>query len=331
MVNVTLYTRKDCHLCEQAEADLAAVQAKAPHKLVVIDIDSDPALTAKYGSSVPVVEIGPYRLNAPFTRQELQTTIGAAVDRKSQLERLNDKTYQTRVEKGQNISGSDRASFWISRHYLFIFNLFLFLYVGLPFMAPVFMKLNWSGPAQVIYRIYSPLCHQWAFRSFFLFGEQPVYPHQAAHVPNLITFEQATGITDQNDPLRTQARAFEGNSLLGYKMAFCERDTAIWGAMFLFGLVYALTGRRIPKLHWILWIAVGMVPIGLDGFIQLLSQIPSHAIQAILPYYESTPFLRSLTGFLFGAMTAWFMFPLIEEAMLETRSLLAKKFAVVKS
>ncbi len=44
MLTVTLYTRKDCHLCEQAKADLESLQAKHPHRLVEIDIDSDPSL-----------------------------------------------------------------------------------------------------------------------------------------------------------------------------------------------------------------------------------------------------------------------------------------------
>jgi uncharacterized membrane protein len=331
MVNVTLYTRAGCHLCDQAEADLKSLQEALPHKLVLIDIDSDPALQSAYALDVPVVEVGPYRLKSPFTRQELQTTIAAATDRKSQLDRINDKAYQTSTERGQTISDSDKFSFWMSRHYLLVFNFFLFLYVGLPFLAPVFMKINWTIPAQVIYKIYSPLCHQWGFRSQFLFGEQPFYPHAAAHVPNLVTFEAATGITDQNDPARLAARAFVGNPVMGYKVAICERDIAIWGALALVGLIFGLTKRRLPKLHWLVWGLVGIVPIGLDGFSQLFSQLPSQFIQSFLPYRESTPFLRILTGLLFGAMTAWFMFPMIEEAMGETRRMLTKKFAILKA
>jgi len=331
MVNVTLYTRAVCHLCEQAEADLKALQTVVPHKLVLIDIDSDPALQSAYALDVPVVEVGPYRLKAPFSRQELQTTLAAANDRKSQLERINDKAYQVSSERGQAVSDSDRLSYWLSRHYLLVFNLFLFLYVGLPFLAPVLMKIDWTGPAKVLYAIYSPLCHQWAFRSLFLFGEQPFYPHAAAHVPNLITFEAATGITDQNDPARLAARAFLGNPVMGYKVAICERDIAIWGAMALFGLVFSLTRRRIPKLHWLIWGVIGVAPIALDGFSQLFSQLPSQFIQTYLPYRESTPFLRILAGLLFGAMTAWFMFPLMEEAFSETRRMLTKKFAILKA
>jgi uncharacterized membrane protein len=330
MITVTLYTRTGCELCKQAEEDLKTLQEITPHRLAVIDIDSDPSLRDTLALEIPVVEAGPFRLKVPFTRQELQMTLGAAADRLSQLEKINDKAFQMNTSRIETISKADKISFWISKHYLAIFNLFLVLYIGTPFLAPIFKKEGWNTPAEVIYKIYSPLCHQWAFRSFFLFGEQAYYPHVAAKMTGVLTFEQVSGITDLTDPSRLQARLFEGNTLLGYKVALCERDVAIWGAMALFGIVYALTGRKLPKLHWLIWVLVGLGPIGLDGFSQLFSQIPNSFIQSILPYRESTPLLRVLTGSLFGLTTAWFMFPLIEESMADTRRLLAKKYAVLK-
>ena len=330
MITVTLYTRTGCELCKQAEDDLKALQEQIPHQLAILDIDSDPSLRANFALEIPVVESGPFRLKAPFTRQELKMTLGAAADRRSQLERINDKTFQVNISRTQAIGNADKISFWISKHYLAIFNLFLILYIGIPFLGPVFKKAGWNTAAEVVYKIYSPLCHQWAFRSFFLFGEQVYYPHAAAKIPAVLTFEQVSGITDLTDPSRLQARRFEGNTLVGYKIALCERDIAIWGAMALFGVVYAFTGRKFPKLHWLVWVLVGLGPIGMDGFSQLFSQIPSTFIHSILPYRESTPLLRVLTGFLFGLTTAWFMFPLIEESMADTRRLLAKKFALLK-
>lgn len=330
MISVTLYSRAGCKLCEEAEADLKALQDVIPHKLTVIDIESESSFREAFALEIPVVEVGPFTLKAPFSRQDLQMTLGAATDRRAQLERINDKAFQANISGSESINGSDRLSYWISKHYLAVFNLFLLLYVGVPFLAPIFKKVGWNGPAEVVYTIYRPLCHQWAFRSFFLFGEQVDYPHAAAKIPGVLTFEQVSGISDLNDPSRIQARLFEGSPLLGYKVAFCERDVAIWGAMALFGLIYAATGRRLPKMNWMVWVLVGLVPIGLDGFSQLFSQIPSAYIQTYLPYRESTPFLRTLTGFLFGFSTAWFMFPLIEETMVDTRRLLSKKFATLK-
>ncbi len=331
MLNVTLYSRQDCHLCEQAEADLKALQETIPHKLTIVDIDLETSLKETYALEIPVVEAGPFKLKAPFSRAELQMTLGAAADRLAHLEKINDKSYQQSVKRGQNISRADRVSYWISNHYLLVLNLFLLLYVGLPVLGPIFKQAGWNMPAEIVYRIYRPLCHQWSFRSWFLFGEQAYYPHEAANIPGVVTFEAATGISDLNDPGRLQARLFEGNSQMGYKIALCERDMAIWGAILLFGIIYAISGRRIPKLHWLAWILLGLGPVGLDGFSQLFSQVPLGFLNAILPYRESTPFLRSLTGFIFGWTTGWFTIPLIEETMQETRQLLAKKFAVLKS
>lgn len=333
MLTVTLYMREDCHLCEQAKSDLESLQDKYPHRLVEVDIDSDPALQQKYLVEIPVIEVGPYRLKAPFDRQKLMVTLGAANDRRGQLEEIGGEDYQARVKRGQSISGADRAMFWISRHYLAILNMVMLLYVGLPFLAPVMMEYGVTTPARIVYTLYSPLCHQFGFRSFFLYGEQPYYPLKEAGV-NVVDFETATGITglhNPNDISRLQARQFVGNDTIGYKVALCERDVAIYGAILFFGLLFSLTGRRFPQLHWMLWILIGLGPIGLDGFSQLFSQFDWQFLASILPYRESTPFLRVFTGALFGFTTAWFAYPNIEESMSETRQFFIKKFAQVKA
>ncbi|NJN43477.1 MAG: glutaredoxin family protein [Anaerolineae bacterium] len=96
MINVTLYTREDCHLCEQVKTELATLQKEYPHKVVEIDVDSDESLKEKFGDSVPVVEIGPYRRTAPITRQDLIISLGAAKDREVQLEKLKDPIHEAR-------------------------------------------------------------------------------------------------------------------------------------------------------------------------------------------------------------------------------------------
>jgi uncharacterized membrane protein len=202
-------------------------------------------------------------------------------------------------------------------------NLIVFLYVAMPFMAPTLMKMGAVSPAMVIYRVYSVTCHQMAFRSFFLFGEQSAYPRQIAGVNGLLTYGQATGL-DEND--QWTAREFIGNEQLGYKVAICERDVAIYGGIVLFGLIFGLTGRRLRALPWYFWILLGIIPIGLDGTSQLISQAPFN----LIPIRESTPFMRVLTGGLFGFMTAWFGYPLVEESMQETRRIMATKFLRLK-
>ena len=334
LLNVTLFTRKDCGLCDDVKVHLNQMQQEFPHRLAEVDIDSDPSLRQAYSEQIPVVEIGPYKLRAPITREALAMTLGAARDRRGQLEQTGGSEYERRVRKGAAVTRSDRLYFWISRHYLALINLIVFLYVGLPFAAPALMKIDATTAARVIYKIYSPLCHQFGFRSFFLFGEQPYYPLQQAGLTNIKTFEQITGYTDVADPYSTSrlsARQYTGDPTVGYKVALCERDVAIYGSILVFGLLYGLTRRRLPPLHWTLWFLLALAPIGLDGFSQLFSQFNWPWLQSFLPYRESTPMLRVLTGFLFGFGTAWFAYPNIEESMRETRQFLIKKFAVVSA
>ena len=111
MLTVTLYMREECHLCEQAKADLESLQEQYPHRLVEVDIDSDPALQRTYLVEIPVIEVGPYRLKAPFDRQKLMITLGAASDRRNQLEEIGGEVYEARVKRGQEISRADKAMY----------------------------------------------------------------------------------------------------------------------------------------------------------------------------------------------------------------------------
>jgi len=334
MLTVTLYSRKNDAKSNQARTDLELLQEKIPHRLVEVDVDSDPAIQKKYGEQVPVVEAGPYRLPSPFDKQKLMMTLGAAGDRRGQLDKLGREDHHDRLARGGKITGADRVMYWISKHYLAMLNIAMLFYFGLPILAPVLMKAGATAPANVIYTVYKPLCHQFGFRSFFLFGERAVYPLEETHLQGIITFSEATGFTDLHNPAgygRYEARQFTGNETMGYKMALCERDMAIYSAIFLFGIVYAVTGRKIKPLHWMLWILIGLGPIGLDGFSQLFSQMEWSWLQSILPYRESIPLFRVLTGALFGLATAWFAYPSMEESMSETRQFFVKKFAAVEN
>jgi uncharacterized membrane protein len=327
MLNVTLYSRAGCHLCDQAKADLEALSEQYPHKLIVVDVDGDKEFRKAYGEEVPVVEVGPYRLKAPFSLQELQMTLGAALDRERHIKEVNEAAITPQPGLSQTWGKLDGISYWLSHHYLAAFNLFVFIYVGLPFLAPVLLKAGASEPAAMIYRTYGLVCHQLAFRSFYLFGEQAAYPRSAAGVSDMLTFNQASGLSEGNDAdALFTARDFTGNLVMGFKVALCERDLAIYAAILLFGLLYAASGRRLKALPWYIWLVLGIGPIALDGVSQLLSQPPF----GLLAYRESTPFLRVLTGSLFGFCTAWFGYPLVEETMAETRQIMSNKLMRVR-
>jgi uncharacterized membrane protein len=325
LITVTLYHRSDCPECDLIEANLDKLQSSVPHRLVKVNIDSDPDLKKVYGKEAPVVQMGPYRLRETFSLQDLLVALGAARDRQVILEKSDDG-YRKRMERGHTVSKTDRFSYWLSRHYMVIFNILVFVYVGLPFLAPTLMKANVTFPARAIYTIYSPLCHQFAFRSWFLYGDQTYYPRELAMIDGVVTYERLSGVEEVD---LAEARRFVGNQNVGYKVALCQRDIAMYGGILLFGLVFSFSGHRLRSIPWYLWLLLGVVPIGWDG----ASQLPSLMgidLPGWLPLRESSPLLRSLTGGLFGIMTAWYIYPLIEATMRETRAMLARKVAVVQ-
>jgi uncharacterized membrane protein len=323
MISVTLYSRQDCHLCEQARADLESLRQDFPHRLAVVDVDSDPKLQREYGLEIPVVEVGPFKLKAPFSANELRVTLAAAQDRERHIEMIDASPKMQEARARRAWSRADGFSRWFSNHYMLIFNLAVLFYLSGAFFAPVLMKVGLEYPASLIYRGYSLVCHQLGFRSFYLFGEQPFYPRLEAGVAGILTFDQATGLNEgssASDLLR--ARGYTGNETVGYKVALCERDVAIYGGILLFGLLFSLFRYRLPALPWYAWILIGVFPIAIDGFSQLLSQPPL----SFWAFRESTPTLRVLTGFLFGFCTAWFGYPVVEESMRDMRETYLKKW-----
>lgn len=312
-MRVTLYTKDECPLCDEAKAALIGLQTEVPHNLVEVDVEAEASLSERYSERVPVVEIGPYTLEAPFDERDLLVALMAARDGREH----SDDSKQPATPGGMALN---KGLLFFARHWLVAFNLLVFMYVGLPFAAPALMNAGAERPARWIYTAYSPLCHQLAFRSWFLFGDQPAYPRELAGV-NLTSFEEATGIP--GDDLWA-AREFIGNEQLGYKVAFCERDVAIYAGIFLAGVAFFFVRDRLKPLPLWAWLVFGVGPIALDGGSQLVSALPL-PIFSMIPVRESTPFLRTLTGGLFGVMNVWLAYPYLEETMAETRAIISAK------
>ena len=188
---------------------------------------------------------------------------------------------------------ANRLVLWIARHWLAIFNSAWGLYTFLPFLAPVLMAAGIQGPARLIYGIYAFTCHQLPDHSYFLFGTSPVPQAQAL---------MAAGAPNAADMFLF--RSFIGNPEIGYKVALCERDVAIYGAVFLAGLIFALVRRqgkvRAPSLKIY---ALFLIPIAVDGLTQLFG------------WRESNWWLRTVTGALFGVASVWLAYPYVEDAM----------------
>lgn len=222
----------------------------------------------------------------------------------------------------------------ISRNWVRIVIIFLAIYVSLPIVAPTLMAAGLSGPGRALYTIYSPFCHQFGFRSFYLFGDQPVYPRAIAgsnwrpyedYIAGVEQFSQFTPADEFTLDWTLANKNYPGNEEMGYKTALCERDMFIYFALFVGAVLYSrpYIRRRLRPVPIWLYILLGVMPIAIDGFSQLLGYPPFE----IWAPRETLPIFRVVTGFLFGIMTAWLGFPYIDSAMQDTKNEIEHKLA----
>ena len=163
-----------------------------------------------------------------------------------------------------------------------IVNLALLAFIGGAFLAPILAAAGFDVAARGLYSVYHLTCHQWAFRSFFLFGKQAVYGQE------------------QLDGMGVDPYGFTGNAEAGWKMACCERDLAIYIGLLVVGLLYA-RHRALPPLGFQAYTLL-ILPMALDGFTQLFG------------WRESTWELRVVTGLVFGLASAWLVLPRLDAA-----------------
>lgn len=232
---------------------------------------------------------------------------------------------------------TERILYRFSRHWMLYFSLFYGIYIGMPFLAPLFMKLGWEPPARTIYTFYSILCHQMAQRSFFLFGTkgmyslneiQAVYPHNF----NMLLL-----------------RRFRGTPELGWKVAWSDRMVSMYTSILFFAWIWYPLRRRVKLLPlWGLFLFI--LPMGVDGITHFISDFAGigqgfrytngwlavMTNNAFLPTFYAGDALgsfnfwvRLLSGSLFGLGIVWFAFPYLEEAATDTVHALKSKFRQV--
>jgi glutaredoxin len=68
MATVTIYSKKECHLCDVAKEELEALQCDFEFSLKEVDIEQDKLAFEKYKFLIPVIEvdgdiISTYRVN----------------------------------------------------------------------------------------------------------------------------------------------------------------------------------------------------------------------------------------------------------------------------
>jgi uncharacterized membrane protein len=165
-------------------------------------------------------------------------------------------TFQSKTLTGR----SQKLAGFLSRRWFWIFVVLYGLFVGIPFLAPVFMRLRWDFLAKAIYNIYSLLCHQLPERSIFLFGPKAMYSLgeiQAAWQSTL-------------DPL--VLRQFIGNSAMGWKVAWSDRMVSMYTGVLFFALLWWPLRKRLQPLPW--WgLFVLLLPMAVDGTSHLISDL----------------------------------------------------------
>lgn len=229
---------------------------------------------------------------------------------------------------------ANHAVYWLGRHWLLVFNLAIGLYVGLPWLAPIFMQLGWAGPANLIYLIYSTQCHQLPQRSFFLFGEKPMY--------SLADIQAAW--QDTSNPIIL--RQFNGNAIIGWKVAWSDRMVSMYTSLLAGGLLFALLRRWLkPPPMW--GFIVLALPMVLDGGTHLLSDLAgigqgfrdgnawlatltSNALPATFYAGDAlgsfNSWMRLITGVLFGLGAVWLAYPHLEMAFANIVNEIEAKF-----
>jgi uncharacterized membrane protein len=220
---------------------------------------------------------------------------------------------------------SVRLTYWFSRHWMLAFSVIYGLIVGLPSLAPVFMRVGWETPGRALYFVYSFLCHQLPDRSFFLFGPQRMY--------DLSTIQAVW----QNTTNPMVLRQFIGNPMMGWKVAWSDRMVAMYGSILLAAWAWWPLRKRIKPLPF--WgLVLFALPMFLDGVTHILSDLGgmdqgfryTNAWLAALTgnafpatFYAGNALgsfnslMRLLTGSLFGVGIVWFAFPYLEEIALD--------------
>lgn len=233
---------------------------------------------------------------------------------------------------------ADELIFFFSKNWPLVLGIFFGIWVGLPFLPPIFLAIGWEGPANAIYLLYSFQCHQLPQRSFFLYSSQGMY--------SLSEIQRVW--QDTINPLLL--RQFVGNAEMGWKVAWSDRMVFMYTSILIFGGIWWLRRRKVKPLPW--WgLILLLLPMAVDGTSHMISDFagigqgfrdsnlwlanltnnafsPSFYAGDALGSFNS--WMRLLTGLLFGLGVVWFGFPYLNKYFSELAEFLESKFRRVK-
>ncbi len=225
------------------------------------------------------------------------------------------------------LTRGQKTSYWFANHWVLAFGLMYGIFVGLPFLAPGFMKIGWEVPARALYFVYSFLCHQLPDRSFYLFG-----PQLTVDMNTIRAAWQDTGNL-------LVLRQFIGNPEIGWKVAWSDRMVSMYGSVLVAGILWGGFRKRLKALP--LWAFILLaLPIAFDGVSHFVSDLGgleqgfrytnawlAELTGNVFPkdFYignawgSFNAWMRLVTGVLFGTGIVWYGFPIIDEVAEATR------------
>ena len=213
-----------------------------------------------------------------------------------------------------------RLMLGLTRHWLLFVNLLIAVWVGLPWLAPVFMHWGWGRAAGAVYSFYAFQCHQLPERSFFLFGPKLMY--------SLAEIQSAWRNTA--DPFIL--RQWIGNVDMGWKVAWSDRMVSMYTMLFLSSLSYGLVRKWWKPLSFWKFVIL-LLPMIIDGSTHMISDLTGLGqgfrdtniwLQIITNNAFSTAFyqgdalgsfnswMRLITGVLFGIALVGFVYLYID-------------------
>lgn len=226
---------------------------------------------------------------------------------------------------------------WIGTHGIESFLIVYGIWVFLPYFAPLFMQIGWTGAGKAIYFIYSFFCHQLPERSFFWFGEKTMYSLS----------EIQTAWQDTINPMIL--RQFIGNETMGWKIAWSDRMISLYTSVWLFAAIWYPFRRKIKPISWWGFILL-LIPIAIDGGTHMISDfagigqgfrdtnqwlaaLTNNALPVTFYAGDAlgsfNSIMRFITGILAGLGIVWIAFPYIFQTQAYNQKLDEKEYAKV--
>ena len=155
------------------------------------------------------------------------------------------------------------------------------------YMPALWMSQGNTALAEPVYIAYSFTCHQLDHRSL-------------CYYPNYSGIIASCNPQDENDFAHGDVIIPDPILGVGYKLAVCSRDVAIYGAMLAGAIIWAvLNMKNLATQIWpdAKWLILATIPIALDGGTQIIG------------LRQSTNELRVITGAIIGVAVAFYLIP----------------------